>query len=453
MSCLKTICKTNTNQSNNNSSNNLSFPLQAPNGTATNPSYSFEESKSTGIYSPAANQLALSAGNTNIAGFSNIAAQYLVNNYHIDGNVGFPSISFSSNPQSGIYYESKSSPESLNISINNSEKLSIDTDKIIVSTNQMILPKGSASVPSYTFDEVAFNTGMFSSGENYLDFSTGGTTKMQLHFSGMTVSPPILASNGTSSAPAYSFSSETDTGMYKPSGSNTGISFTINTDEKFRITSNGIRSENAADCGEPGVPWPSIFATLSVGSGDNVEWASINNEIVKVVSDERLKKDIQDIPVDWARFNQIRPVSYRYKSQQDLENEFKLDSNNDFYLNYNMTGDDRIQIGMIAQEMNTIYPWFVNQGSDNIAYSIKYDKLISILIKQVQDLHQRVKELEGKKSEEDSIQINLSNESFGKLDNVENSLIKQKRLEKIQLKRELEEEDIPSKEEIIEIER
>ena len=446
MSCSKSVCKTNTNTSSSGESS-LSFPLQAPDGTTTEPSYSFANSTTTGIYSPAPNQLAISAGNTNIAGFSNIAAQYLVNNYYPDGTTNTPSISFSSNAQSGFYYESKSSPEELNISTQNAERLSISSDRI-QTTTRVIVPRGSASEPTFAFDEVAFNTGIFSSAENYLDISTGGTTKMQIHFSGITCSPVILGPNGTSSAPAYSFSSETDTGMFKTSGSNTGIGFSVDSDEKIRITSNGIRSENAADLGEPAVPWPSIFATLSVGSGDNVEWQSINNEIVKVVSDERLKKDVQDIPVDWARFNQIRPVSYRYKSQQDLEDEFQGDSSNDFYLNYNMTGDDRIQIGMIAQQMNDIYPWVVNQGSDTIAYSIKYDKLVSILIKQVQDLHQRVKELEGKKDEEDRIRINLSGESFGRLDNVEQSLIKQKRLEKIKQKREA--EDLPTKESVVE---
>ena len=65
--------------------------------------------------------------------------------------------------------------------------------------------------------------------------------------------------------------------------------------------------------------------------------------------------------------------------------------------NFNFIGDELKQIGLIAQETELVFPGLVEdivtpQGND--VKSLKYSVLVPILIKAIQELEARVKELE-----------------------------------------------------------
>jgi hypothetical protein len=63
-------------------------------------------------------------------------------------------------------------------------------------------------------------------------------------------------------------------------------------------------------------------------------------------------------------------------------------------VNFNRIGDpDNKQIGMVAQELELIWPKLVSQDQDGIK-SIKYSVLVPILIKAVQELAAKVEALE-----------------------------------------------------------
>lgn len=89
-------------------------------------------------------------------------------------------------------------------------------------------------------------------------------------------------------------------------------------------------------------------------------------------SDERLKKDIKDISYGLKDIEKIRPVSYKFKK-----------------------GEDVVKLGFIAQEVKQHIPEVVD-GSEEENYGISYDELVPILVKSVQELSERVKELENK---------------------------------------------------------
>jgi len=67
--------------------------------------------------------------------------------------------------------------------------------------------------------------------------------------------------------------------------------------------------------------------------------------------------------------------------------------------NFNFIGDDLKQIGLIAQETELVFPGLVEDDLNpqgNMVKSLKYSVLVPILVKAIQELEARVKELENK---------------------------------------------------------
>jgi hypothetical protein len=85
--------------------------------------------------------------------------------------------------------------------------------------------------------------------------------------------------------------------------------------------------------------------------------------------------------------------------------------------NYNLIGDDKKQIGVIAQELEQVFPSMIeetedfkqievtdeegnttseNQSLGTFTKSVKYSVFVPMLIKAIQELEARVKELEAK---------------------------------------------------------
>ncbi len=81
--------------------------------------------------------------------------------------------------------------------------------------NRIYLGKGTQALPAYTFDSDT-NTGIYSSAADSLDFATGGAVKLQLL--GGVVYPygPInTVFDGSATAPVFSFANEAGSGMYR----------------------------------------------------------------------------------------------------------------------------------------------------------------------------------------------------------------------------------------------
>ena len=91
-------------------------------------------------------------------------------------------------------------------------------------------------------------------------------------------------------------------------------------------------------------------------------------------SDRRLKKNIQKLEPTLVNVNKIKGVRFNWKSGSLKTKD----------------------IGLIAQELEKIYPEFVEMGEDGFE-RIAYDKLSTVLISAVQELARRVELLEKKK--------------------------------------------------------
>ena len=87
----------------------------------------------------------------------------------------------------------------------------------------------------------------------------------------------------------------------------------------------------------------------------------------------RYKKSVKSLKKQSTNVYKLRPVHFEWKN--------------------NSKGD----IGLIAEEVQKIYPELVSIGIDGQAEGISYTKLTSVLIKTVQELSARIEKLEKKK--------------------------------------------------------
>ena len=89
--------------------------------------------------------------------------------------------------------------------------------------------------PAFTFSGDT-DTGIYRSATDNMTFVTGGTPRGTFNQAGLAINNQILASNNGATAPAISFGSNSNTGIYTVSG---GISFSTNAALRWSINSSG----------------------------------------------------------------------------------------------------------------------------------------------------------------------------------------------------------------------
>jgi len=98
-------------------------------------------------------------------------------------------------------------------------------------------------------------------------------------------------------------------------------------------------------------------------------------------SDVRLKENIETIPNALSKVNQMRGVSY------------------------NKIGEDKVRIGMVADEVEKIIPELVITGGEKTKFdedgfdnlkSLKYSNIVGVLVEAVKELSSEVEDLKRK---------------------------------------------------------
>ena len=82
-----------------------------------------------------------------------------------------------------------------------------------------------------------------------------------------------------------------------------------------------------------------------------------------VLSDRRKKQEIENLKFDWNTFMKVNPVRYSFKKDSEKKS----------------------QVGLIAQDVQKLYPEIVNYYQEEDLYHIKYAELNVIAIKAIQD--------------------------------------------------------------------
>ena len=132
-------------------------------------------------------------------------------------------------------------------------------------------------------------------------------------------------------------------------------------------TSSGIVAYTTGSLGGGGGAFPFSGSAEITGSLSVTGSAFVTS--LTETSALRFKENIEDMSDELSNVYKLRPVDFDWKE--------------------NGEGDK----GLIAEEVNLIYPEFVTLNTDGTMQGIKYSKLISVLIKSVQELKDEVDSL------------------------------------------------------------
>ena len=148
-----------------------------------------------------------------------------------DGSSTLPAVSFLTDSSTGLYKTS----DGLGVSVQGQQEanITVATTHIlndlrcagnIVGSRILASTSGSAESPSIAFQESP-TTGVYSAGGNTtIGVSVLGTATAFLGNTAWTITPPIRGADGTGSLPYYTFSNDTNTGFYRISTDNIGVS-------------------------------------------------------------------------------------------------------------------------------------------------------------------------------------------------------------------------------------
>jgi len=129
------------------------------------------------------------------------------------------------------------------------------------------------------------------------------------------------------------------------------------------------------------------------------QWSNVSPTGIQYDENVYIPKDIiagGGIFNSLTTFTSVVVSDYRIKENVvPLNESFNID--NIVPVTYKNTKTDRQDIGVIAHEIQEIYPYLVNGDKDGSEFqAVNYSGLIPILIKEIKDLKNEVKELKAK---------------------------------------------------------
>ena len=107
---------------------------------------------------------------------------------------------------------------------------------------------------------------------------------------------------------------------------------------------------------------PTMYGMASGAGTNTLKYHNGNGIITFDTSSRRYKDNIRDSVYGLSAVNQMRSTMFEYKDSGNTD------------------------VGLIAEEMNEIIPELVGKNSDDQPDSVSYDRLVSVLIKAVQEL-------------------------------------------------------------------
>lgn len=126
------------------------------------------------------------------------------------GAVGAPGYSFLGDATTGIYRPGASQ---VAITTGGTLRMNVGSSTIIVNLPFLQSTGGGPGAPVYSFNGDT-NTGMYRSAASTIAFATGGTLRFSIDTTNVISTLPFLGPNGSAGAPTYSFSGDTDNGLY-----------------------------------------------------------------------------------------------------------------------------------------------------------------------------------------------------------------------------------------------
>ncbi len=185
------------------------LPWWGADGTAGTPGISFSSDQDTGIYSVGANSLGVSTGGTLRLTVVSTGITATVPLLASAGSAGAPSLGFAGDTNTGLY---SIGADNLGVSIGGVLRVDLSTTAI-TSTIPYLASAGLVTAPSLSFAG-DLDTGFYWIGANQVGLATGGTLRVSVSSSGMNSTIPYLAPNGLVTAAAFAFAGDLNTGLY-----------------------------------------------------------------------------------------------------------------------------------------------------------------------------------------------------------------------------------------------
>ena len=113
-----------------------------------------------------------------------------------------------------------------------------------------------------------------------------------------------------------------------------------------------------------------------IGTGAALSRDATTGILAVVVSDERLKQNVEQIPNALNIVNNLRGVYYNWKDNEDFQ-----------------SGDSSRQFGFIAQEVETYLPEAVILSGSKDYKTVKYSEITSVLVEAIKEQQQMIEDL------------------------------------------------------------
>lgn len=141
----------------------------------------------------------------------------------------------------------------------------------------------------------------------------------------------------------------------------------------IEIGNTGMAAEtNAIRIGTQGTQTQTYIAGISGAPVSGVDvLVAANGRLGVALSSARYKRDILDMGAQSGRLMKLRPVTFRYKQDpQGIK-----------------------QYGLVAEEVEQVYPELVTYGTDGKLETVRYQQLIPMLLNELQRQHRELQEL------------------------------------------------------------
>ena len=257
---------------------------------------------------------------------------------------------------------------------------------ILDGTNGLSDVDGTAGTPAIRGSDT--NTGIFFDAD-IIGFSEGGTECARFN-----ADAQFVAAAGTASLPVITTTGDVNTGIFFPAADT--IAFAEGGAEAMRIDSSGnllvgktTNNDTSIGCsivptdgntgrfkavGDNGSSGAAVQVLNTSGSSTFLVRPNGNaqntNNSYGAISDIKLKENIVDATPKLDKLNQVRVV------------------------NYNLIGSQHKQLGVVAQELEQIFPGMVEESTDedkdgnrldSTTKSVKYSVFVPMLIKAIQE--------------------------------------------------------------------
>jgi len=233
----------------------VTFPLTAPDGTIGAPSYSFSNDTDMGIIRSGSNLLGLVA-----EGFERLRIGGITDNaFHFYGQnttnaseiriyenrldtsnyIGF-TVADNAVTSNDIYTLPQFPASDGYVLASTTAGIMSWSEPSTLLSFPLLAPAGLVTAPSYSFAGDT-DTGIYQSSAALVSFASNGQLQMTVGLSEITVSHPVRTNlSGTATAPIFSKTDDTNTGMYFPAADTIG--FTIGGTLTFEVNANEVDS-------------------------------------------------------------------------------------------------------------------------------------------------------------------------------------------------------------------